>query len=80
MSRSALVVGVSGIAGSALARHLLAQGWTVSGLARTPPALEGLRPVAADLRDPPAPLRTRRRATFFSPPGYARRPRPKISG
>jgi nucleoside-diphosphate-sugar epimerase len=57
MSRSALVVGVSGIAGSALARHLLAQGWTVSGLARTPPALEGLRPVAADLRDPPA-LRT----------------------
>jgi nucleoside-diphosphate-sugar epimerase len=53
MQRSALVVGVSGIVGNNLARHLLRQGWEVSGLARRPPGdIEGLRPVAADLLDP----------------------------
>ena len=53
MDRSALVVGVSGIVGNNLARHLLRQGWRVSGLARRPPDdIEGLRPVAADLLDP----------------------------
>jgi nucleoside-diphosphate-sugar epimerase len=54
MSRSALVVGVSGIAGGALAAHLLADGWSVSGLARTATTLPGVRPVTADLRDPVA--------------------------
>lgn len=53
MTRSALVVGVSGIVGNNLARHLLARGWQVSGLARRPSGdIEGLRPVAADLLDP----------------------------
>jgi nucleoside-diphosphate-sugar epimerase len=58
MTASALVVGVSGIVGNALARHLVAQGWQVSGLARRPPNdIHGVRPIAADLLDP-AGLRT----------------------
>ena len=53
MTGSVLIAGVSGIVGNNLARHLLRQGWEVSGLARRPPAdIEGLRPVAADLLDP----------------------------
>lgn len=53
MTASALVVGVSGIVGNALARHLVGQGWQVSGLARRPPNdIGGLRPIAADLLDP----------------------------
>ncbi len=53
MARSALVVGVSGIAGNTLARHLLRGGWQVSGLARHPSRdMEGLHPIAADLLDP----------------------------
>ncbi|WP_159714855.1 NAD-dependent epimerase/dehydratase family protein, partial [Geminicoccus flavidas] len=53
MSGTALVVGASGIIGSALARRLLAEGWAVHGLARRPATEpEGLRPVAADLLDP----------------------------
>jgi len=52
MQRSALVVGASGIGGRYTARELLAHGWTVYGLARTPPRdLPGLIPVAADLLD-----------------------------
>ena len=55
MTGSALVVGASGIVGSALARHLLNEGWTVHGLARRPPSdIDGLHPVAADLQDPAA--------------------------
>ena len=53
MAQSALVVGVSGIVGNALARHLVGEGWDVAGLARRPSAdIPGLRPVAADLLDP----------------------------
>jgi nucleoside-diphosphate-sugar epimerase len=53
MQRTALVVGASGIGGSNLARELLAQGWTVYGLARRPASdIDGVRPVAADLLDP----------------------------
>lgn len=53
MDRSALIAGVSGIVGNNLARHLLRQGWEVSGLARRPSAdIEGLHPVTADLLDP----------------------------
>jgi len=49
---SALIVGVSGIVGNALARHLIGRGWSVSGLARRPPGdIDGLVPVAADLLD-----------------------------
>ncbi len=53
MNKIALVVGVSGIAGSNLARELVAQGWTTYGLARNPnPGIEQVRPLAADLLDP----------------------------
>jgi nucleoside-diphosphate-sugar epimerase len=53
MTHQALIVGASGIVGRALADHLIAEGWTVSGLARTPPRdIAGLHPVAADLFDP----------------------------
>ncbi|MFE1602663.1 SDR family oxidoreductase [Methylobacterium sp. ID0610] len=55
MTQAALVVGVSGIVGNTLARHLLREGWSVAGLARRPPGdIAGLQPVAADLRDPQA--------------------------
>ncbi|MBD2753933.1 SDR family oxidoreductase [Spirosoma validum] len=50
MQKKALVVGVSGITGSNLAQRLLAQEWTVYGLARNPATeLNGLIPIAADL-------------------------------
>jgi nucleoside-diphosphate-sugar epimerase len=52
MTRSALVVGASGIVGNNLARHLHVRGWQVYGLARRPSAIEGVQPVAADLLDP----------------------------
>ena len=53
MARTALVAGVTGIVGNNLARRLIAQGWSVSGLARRPTSgIEGLTPVAADLLDP----------------------------
>lgn len=51
MSGTALVVGASGIVGSATATLLQAQGWTVHGLARRPGAQAGVLPVAADLQD-----------------------------
>ncbi|MCI0753894.1 SDR family oxidoreductase [Teichococcus vastitatis] len=58
MQHSALVVGVSGIVGNNLARHLLERGWQVGGLARRPPSdIPGLQPLAADLLDA-ASLRT----------------------
>jgi nucleoside-diphosphate-sugar epimerase len=53
MTNIALVVGVSGVVGSNLARHLRERGWQVLGLARRPPGdIEGLHAVAADLQDP----------------------------
>ena len=54
MTRSALVVGATGIQGSAIARQLAEQGWAVHGLSRTPGAQPGVSPVAADLLDPAA--------------------------
>lgn len=51
--KKALVVGASGIAGSNLARALIAQGWEVAGLARRPrEEVPGVVPVAADLMAP----------------------------
>lgn len=51
--KNALVVGVTGLSGSNIADLLLAEGWTVYGLARRPPQdRPGLQPVAADLLDP----------------------------
>ena len=51
MAGKALVVGTSGIVGSATTALLLAEGWTVFGLARRPEADGAVRPVAADLQD-----------------------------
>lgn len=51
--RTALIVGASGIVGNATARYMVEAGWTVHGLARTPPKdIAGVAPVAADLMDP----------------------------
>lgn len=53
MKKSALVIGVSGIAGSNLAEELVAQGWVTYGLARNPNVgIAGVIPVVADLLDP----------------------------
>ena len=52
MNNKALVVGATGIVGSALIRALQGAGWEVHGLARTPGTLPpGVGAVAADLRD-----------------------------
>lgn len=51
MAKTALVVGASGIVGSATAALLMERGWTVHGLSRRPTAQEGVSPVAADLQD-----------------------------
>jgi nucleoside-diphosphate-sugar epimerase len=52
MTNSALIVGASGIVGSATASLLVEQGWQVAGLARKPATQQGVTPVAADLLDP----------------------------
>lgn len=51
MTKTALVVGASGIVGSATTELLVAQGWRVHGLARRPTGQPGVQPVAADLQD-----------------------------
>lgn len=51
MAKTALVVGASGIVGSAIAGLLVEQGWQVHGLARKPLVQPGVEPVAADLQD-----------------------------
>jgi nucleoside-diphosphate-sugar epimerase len=51
MAKKALVVGASGIVGSATAGLLAEQGWDVYGLSRRPTAQEGVEPIAADLQD-----------------------------
>lgn len=53
MAGTALVVGATGIIGSALADELIRSGWKVQGLARTTTSLpSSVVPVAADLLDP----------------------------
>lgn len=51
MTKTALVVGASGIVGGATATLLADHGWTVHGLARRPTQQLGVLPVAADLQD-----------------------------
>lgn len=52
MSNQALVVGASGIVGSAVSSVLVEQQWSVAGLARKPLAQAGVAPIAADLMNP----------------------------
>lgn len=51
MARKALVVGATGIAGSATVSTLKQDGWEVVALARRPLELEGVSTVSVDLRD-----------------------------
>ena len=51
MGKTALVVGASGVVGSAAASLLVSSGWTVHGLARRPVSQSGVQPVAVDLLD-----------------------------
>ena len=51
MSKTALIIGSSGIAGSATAEVLLAEGWDVVGLARRPVEQGKMKAIAADLQD-----------------------------
>jgi len=52
MERTALVVGVTGIAGYNTAQALLAQGWTVVGLSRSPRyEIPGVQHVYGDVLD-----------------------------
>lgn len=52
MTRTALVVGTSGVVGSATAQLLVDEGYSVLGLARRPTVQPGVTPIAADLSDP----------------------------
>lgn len=52
MTKSALIVGASGLVGQATAKLLVEEGWEVLGLARRPVAQNGVTPLTADLRDP----------------------------
>ena len=52
MSNTALIVGASGIVGSATAALLHREGWHVGGLARHPVRQDGVAPVTGDLQDP----------------------------
>ncbi|WP_306132226.1 SDR family oxidoreductase [Roseivivax marinus] len=52
MTKRALVVGYTGIQGHAVAAKLVADGWEVLGLARTPKEQAGVTGIAADLTDP----------------------------
>jgi nucleoside-diphosphate-sugar epimerase len=52
MTNTALVVGATGIVGSATASLLVKSGWQVFGLARHPVSLDGVKTVRADLQDP----------------------------
>ncbi len=51
MTNTVLIVGASGIVGSAAAERFAAEGWRVAGLARRPVEQPGVIPVAADLQD-----------------------------
>ena len=52
MAKTALVVGTSGIVGSATAELLAQEGWDVVGLARSPIVPKGVKAISADLNDP----------------------------
>jgi nucleoside-diphosphate-sugar epimerase len=52
MANKALIVGASGIVGSAASALFVEEGWEAYGLARSPVDSEGVTPVVADLQDP----------------------------
>jgi nucleoside-diphosphate-sugar epimerase len=52
MTQTALVVGASGIVGSAITHLLLENQWQVAALSRHASQVPGVTPVAADLQDP----------------------------
>ncbi|MFG6203367.1 SDR family oxidoreductase [Pseudomonas retamae] len=52
MTQTALVVGASGIVGSAITQLLIDNQWQVAALSRHPSQASGVIPVAADLQDP----------------------------
>ncbi|WP_268796823.1 SDR family oxidoreductase [Pseudomonas huanghezhanensis] len=52
MTQTALVVGASGIVGSAITQLLLDNHWQVAALSRQPSTIPGVIPVAADLQNP----------------------------
>lgn len=52
MTPTALIVGASGVVGSAITQLLLDNHWHVAALSRTPSQTPGVIPVAADLQDP----------------------------
>ncbi|KAE9644220.1 SDR family oxidoreductase [Pseudomonas sp. PB103] len=52
MTQTALVVGASGIVGSAITQLLIDNQWQVAALSRRPSPVQGVIPVAADLQDP----------------------------
>ncbi len=52
VSQTALVVGASGIVGSAITQLLIDNNWQVAALSRHPSQAPGVIPVAADLQDP----------------------------
>lgn len=51
MIQTALVVGASGIVGSAITQLLIDNQWQVAALSRHPSQAQGVIPVAADLQD-----------------------------
>jgi uncharacterized protein YbjT (DUF2867 family) len=51
MNDKALIVGASGIIGSALTERLVDDGWPVAALARRPGTQTAVRAVTADLTD-----------------------------
>ena len=52
MTQTALIVGASGIVGSAITQLLIDNHWQVAALSRRPSPVPGVIPVAADLQDP----------------------------
>lgn len=53
MTNKALIIGSSGVVGSALAERLLADGWEVHGVSRgRTPGVPGVRQISADLTSP----------------------------
>lgn len=84
MKNSALVVGSTGIAGSNLAKELVAQGWETYGLSRNPSKpLKGVHQLRGDLLDPGSlkeALSGINPTHVFLPPGCVRKMRLKIYG